>query len=939
MKKLSLIFGLALGMLTVGCSVDPIVENNTPELGNTVTLGVSLDEQSRTSLGGLVGDKYQVLWAAGDKIAVNGTASEAVAEQYVGQSAAEFTIANVTAPYSVIYPAEAIDKNGQLNLPTFQTYAAGSFASGAAVMAGYATENNVAMKHLLSIVKLTIAQGSETTAAFNAISVTALDGRAISGVFDVDYQAAQIAPAAGKDIVTITNVPIADGKAVVYVAIPAGEYTKGLEVEVVGSDFSTMTRTAYTATGITLGGGYLVNMPELTFAGKATEDIVITTAEQLQTLRETTLAADNTFKGKIKLGCDIDMTGIVTDGVQAYLYEGATFDGQGYSIKNWTAYEGLFYENYGTIKNVVLDKSCNFSIDLSSTAVLACGYIAMANLGTVSGCTNNADITFEDTTLKVQKNRFIGAIVGAMGQTLTRGTTIGDPDSDKDYVTHKNARVENCVNNGKIQLTFGGYQNGWWYLGGVVGSYLPHSEISDGGVFNCVNNGDISLNVGANEKVTSVGGVIGSAGKLYNTAANNKLAYYCIVENCVNNGKVSYCCLSQAAQFHYGGVAGATHAKVISCKNNGTVTFLAETEQIKPTLYMAGIAGVSSGDFTDCHNVGTLTIDNIDFGYWVGLAGITGRCVNTPAMTVSDCTNSGKIQVDFTASGNQVHNVAGLVAIATDGNISILNCHNTGEITMTTPGTGACGAQIGGIAAKITKPGTVENCTNTAAITFNTSAAAGKNSYLGGIVADIETSVVDVTNCVNTGAVTFNNTGTAEVHAGVGGVVGNYYKGGCTMTDCVNEGALTLSGALKNDSCIGGLAATNINSFVGCKSLGSITLNNTGSSTAIIGAIGGRLNNTTCTWNGLEINCAVNYNEGNNIFGLLQGDTWLTTASATVGAVTPCVVKATTTVNGEAVTAAQLAERSFLVGRDQKVVDGTLTESSFVIAEGGLILE
>ena len=210
---------------------------------------------------------------------------------------------------------------------------------------------------------------------------------------------------------------------------------------------------------------------------------------------------------------------------------------------------------------------------------------------------------------------------------------------------------------------------------------------------------------------------------------------------------------------------------------------------------------------------------------------------------------------------------------------------------------------------------------------------------MGGIVADIETSVVDVTNCVNTGAVTFNNTGTAEVHAGVGGVVGNYYKGGCTMTDCVNEGALTLSGALKNDSCIGGLAATNINSFVGCKSLGSITLNNTGSSTAIIGAIGGRLNNTTCTWNGLEINCAVNYNEGNNVFGLLQGDTWLSTKYATVGAVTPCVVKATTTVNGEAVTAAQLAERSFLVGRDQKVVDGTLTESSFVIAEGGLILE
>ena len=941
MKRLSLIFGLALGMLAVGCSDAPVVEQEGSVSG-TITLGVSLDDQARTSLGELVGDKYSVLWSAGDKIAVNGTASEAVAEQYVGKSSAVFTIADVTAPYNVIYPADALNAEGKLELATSQAYTEGSFAEGVAVMTGYtATADIVNLQHMLSFIKLTIAQGSEATAAFNSITLTSLSGRAVSGLFDVDYQGAEISPVAGagKDFVTVTNVPIVNGKAVVYIAVPSGEYVNGFEVKVVGSDLTVMSRTAYTANGINLGDGYLVAMPELTFAGKASNEIVINSAADLQTLLETTLVSDNTFKGTIKLGADIDMTGVVLDGVQAYLYDGATFDGQGFAIKNWTASAGLIYENYGTIKNIVLDKSCQFTVDLSSTAVLACGYIAMANLGTVSGCTNNADITFEDTTLKVQKNRFIGAIVGAMGQRLSAGATIGDPDSDADKTTYKNARVENCVNNGKIQLTFGGYQNGWWYLGGVVGSYLPHSEISDGGIFNCVNNGEISLNVGANEKVTAVGGVIGSAGKLYNSATNNKLAYYCIVENCVNNGKVSYCCLSQGQQLHYGGVAGATHAKVISCKNNGTVTFLAETEQIKPTLYMAGIAGVSSGDFTDCHNVGTLSIDNIDFGYWVGLGGITGRCVNTPAMTVSDCTNSGEIKVDFWASANQVHNVAGLVAIADGGDISIVNCHNTGEITMTTPGTGACGAQIGGIAAKITKPGTVENCTNTAAITFNTSAAAGKNSWLGGIVGDVESSVVDVTNCVNTGAVTFNNTGTAEVYGGVGGVVGNYYKVGGTMTDCVNKGAVSLLGALKADSCIGGLVGTNCNNFDNCKSLGNVTVNNAGTGLVHISAVASRLNNSNCNWNGLEINCAVNYNEGNNNFGLLQGDTWLTTAYATVGAITPCVVKSTTTVNGEAVTAEQIAERSFLVGRDQKVVDGTLEVSSFVIAEGGLVLE
>lgn len=946
MKRLSLIFGLALGMLAVGCSNDPIVENNTPDLSNKVILGVSLDEQARTYLGDFVGDKYQVLWSAGDKIAVNGTASEAVAEQYVGKSSAVFTIADVTAPYNVIYPANALNAEGQLELATSQAYTAGSFAEGVAVMTGYtATADMVNLQHMLSFIKLTIAQGSEATAAFNSITLTSLSGRAISGKFSVDYQGAEISPVAGagKDFVTVTNVPITDGKAVVYIAVPSGEYVNGFEIKVVGSDLTAMSRTAYTANGINLGDGYLVTMPELTFAGKASNEIVINSAADLQTLLETTLAADNTFKGTIKLGNDIDMTDIVLDGVQAYLYDGATFDGQGYSIKNWTASAGLIYENYGTVKNIVLDKSCQFTVDLSSTAVLACGYIAMANLGTVSGCTNNADITFEDTTLKVQKNRFIGAIVGAMGQTLTRGTTIGDPDSDADKTTYKNARVENCVNNGKIQLTFGGYQNGWWYLGGVVGSYLPHVEISDGGIFNCVNNGDISLNVGANEKVTIVGGVIGSAGKLYSSAGGNKVAYYCTVENCVNNGKVSYCCLSQGQQLYYGGVAGATHAKVISCKNNGSVTFLTETEQVKPTLYMAGIAGVSSGDFTDCHNAGTVGIDNINFGYWFAMAGITGRSFNYNPITIADCTNDGPLYANFIASGDQTHNVGGIVAIADGGEIAVDNCHNkaNGSISMTTTGTAKCGAYMGGIVAKKTKAGAVTKCTNSAAITYTTTdTAVGKNTYLGGIAGDIESVASDVAYCSNNGAISFINNGTTEVFGGVGGVVGNYYIGNTLMTDCVNEGALTLSGALKNDSCIGGLVATNINSFVGCKSLGSITLNNTGSTTAIISAIAGRLNdNAVCTWNGLEINCAVNYNEGNNNFGLLQGDTWLNTASATVGAVTPCVVKATTTVNGEAVTAEQIAERSFLVGRDQKVADGTLEVSSFVIAEGGVVLE
>ena len=758
MKKLSLIFGLALGMLTVGCSVDPIVENDTPELGNTVTLGVSLDEQSRTSLGGLVGDKYQVLWAAGDKIAVNGTASEAVAEQYVGQSAAEFTVANVTAPYSVIYPAEAIDKNGQLNLPTFQTYAAGSFASGAAVMAGYATENNVAMKHLLSIVKLTIAQGSEATAAFNAISVTALDGRAISGVFDVDYQAAQIAPAAGKDIVTITNVPIADGKAVVYVAIPAGEYTKGLEVEVVGSDFSTMTRTAYTATGITLGGGYLVNMPELTFAGKATEDIVITTAEQLQTLRETTLASENTFKGTIKLGCDIDMTGIVTDGVQAYLYEGATFDGQGFAIVNWETQAALIGQNFGTVKNVVIDNSCKVTFDMSNTDANTPHAVVVAeNLGVVSGCVNNANITVEAGD--VTKNRYVGSIVGLLAV------------SNDGKVKNINARVENCINNGKIKLTLNSYTGGWFFAGGIVGTYYEYSTFGEGGLFNCVNNGNLEVNVGTMGSKNAVGGLIGGAGALEKTAA------FCTIKDCVNNGAVTYNITTVNANSYIGGIAASCAAHVVNTTNNGDVTVtVPELGQI--WFRTGGVVGDFAGNLTNVHN-------------------------------------SGKVNVSLTTQAGKgaTPQIGGVAALHKGSTVAITNSTNSGEVNVAT--SLASNLYVGGILAQYSsKEVTMTGCENSGNITtVNTAYTSGTGSrvWTAGIVADESKATPTIEGCVNRGAISLS--GDLNAESLVAGIAATNY---CTFNNCKSLGDLHIENNYTEDSkyvVIAGLGARSSAAF------------------------------------------------------------------------------------------------------------------------------
>ena len=891
MKKLSLIFGLALGMLAVGCSNDPIVENNTPELGDTVTLGVSLDEQTRTSLGGFVGDKCQVLWSAGDKIAVNGIASDAVAEQYVGTTTANFTVTNVTAPYSIIYPAEAIDNNGQLNLPTFQAYASGSFASGTAVMAGYATDNNIAMKHLLSVIKLTIAQGSETTSAFNAISITALDSSTISGVFSVDYQGAKIAPVAGKDIVTITNVPIVDGKAVVYVAVPAGDYTKGLGVKVVGSDFSVMSRTAYASTGIVLGSGYLVNMPELTFAGKATEDIVITTAEQLQTLRETTLAVDNTFKGKIKLGCDIDMTGVITDGVQAYLYDGATFDGQGYSIKNWTATQGLIYENYGVMKNIVLDSSCQFSYDLTSAHKM-CGFIAMCNLGTVSGCVNNADVISNDSSVDFTGNRFLGTIVGCSSAGVNPSNADPyDPDKCPTDNVYPDARVENCINNGKITVAANSYNSGWLHIGGIAGIYWQHINAGAGGFFNCINNGDVQVDINTNGKVSAVAGIVGAAGKIYPNPGSNKICYLTI-ENCINNGDISYRCDTKNDQFYLGGITGYQSGKSQSLTNNGAITFSAASASTG-NKFIGGVAGLFTNEVDDCHNTGNVTVENYVYTnnlFYVGglFACWSGYDDTTRSYVVSNSTNSGAVSVMYT----------------TEKNI------NT-----------AFGGLVGYIGNKST---------------INSQQYVGKLTF---------------TDCKNSGEIYVDRQGAAQARAQVGGVLG-YIEKGNTLVRCINEGNITVNfTGIATDTAVAGIAGTLYVGMEDCQQLGDITFNSaTPDCGAIVGGFGSRQGNSKVSWNGCVLDTEITFTENMGVIaGLLQGDYWGQTNILSVGETTPCVVKSTSKFNGTAVTAEMLADHSVLVGRDQKVdtLDdkkfiisiGDRTTSAFKIAEGGLILE
>lgn len=863
MKKSLFIIGLVLTALTVSCSKDVDLQ----PAADKVVLGVTIESNTRTALGTLNGGKYDVVWSEGDCLAVNGTKSEAVEAAYVGKTTAQFTVSGVEAPYNVLYPASVLGKDGNITVPTVQNYTEGSFAAGSAVAVGYTTGSAVTLKNLYSFVKLTIAKGDDV--ALKSVALQTVGGEAISGVYSVDYQNAEISAIAGQSVIRIMDVPYgADNKAVVYIAVPAGKYEGGFTVTVTGADGKCMTKKASKITDVP--AGYLVNMPEFTYTGTARSEVVITSAAEFV---EFATVYNSGFDGVALLGNDIDMTGVENLPYFSLLEE-AVFDGQGFAIVNWETQAALIGQNFGTVKNVVIDNSCKVTFDMSNTDANTPHAVVVAeNLGVVSGCVNNADITVEAGD--VTKNRYVGSIVGLLAV------------SNDGKVKNINASVKNCINNGKIKLTLNSYTSGWFFAGGIVGSYYEYKTFGEGGLFNCVNNGNLEVNVGTMGQKSAVGGLIGGAGALEQAAA------FCTIKDCVNNGAVTYNITTVNNNSYIGGIAGSCAAHVVNTTNNGDVTVtVPKLAQI--WFRTGGVVGDFAGNLTNVHN-------------------------------------SGKVKVSLTTQAGKkaTPQIGGVAAFHKGSTVAITNSTNSGEVNVAT--------------------------------------SLASSLYVGGILAQCSSNKVTMTGCENSGNITTVNTadtsGTGS-RVWTAGIVADS-KADTTIEGCVNRGAISLSGDLTKESSVGGLAATNYCTFNNCKSLGNLHIEDTSelAEYVLIAGIGCRQGATT-TWNGGEVNCAITYEGANVVCGILQGKFW---GSTTVGETTPLVIKSTTTINGVAVTADDVANHAKLVAFDEgikkedengvatkvpveQVSDPDLggantigtadrTKSKFIIAEGGVVLE
>lgn len=922
MKKIYAIFGLALAMLTVGCAQD--ATNDLTPTG-TVKIGVNIEESTRTQLGELNGKSYPVLWSEGDKIAVNGVASAAVDAQYVGSSKAVFEISNIAAPYSIVYPAEVVDKTtGNINVATEQEYVPGNFASGVAVLVGYAQEAVATMKNLYSFVKVVINKSGEET--LRSVTVEALGGEVISGEFAVDYPNAKVTAVEGKNFVRVFNkegIPYVEGKAEVVVAIPAGTYARGFSLTIVDATGKSMTKTAFSATGLVAPAGVLLNMPELTFAG--TENVVtVTTAAELADAMSK-VAWENPMH--IVLGADIDMAGVEFASVEAFY---GVFDGKDYSIKNWNASRGLINENFGVVKNVVIDASCILTVDrTSSSGDQNVAFIVENNAepALITGCINNGKVVATDISTGAHR---LGGVCGVSYGTMT-----------------------NCTNNGEISITSPAVNNGQ-FLGGVVGYCNPNAGTKDAlgtdFLVGCVNTGKVDVLFPCQPKKVYVGGVLGATQVKASTSAVNLGQ----IKDCVNRGDVSYRfeVLNSGTYGNVGGVVGYAQVDIEGCDNYGKVSFTTPVDDLnqggtRPAA--GGVIGCNLFKVKDCDNHGELYVNGVwaagtqdadgagsqggsVFGGVVGCSGVYN--VYSADYPVENCHNYGVVNINNNCkiSGGTKGWHAGVVGYTTG---DVIGCTSNAQVNIAHKTYENYSAGIVG-----ETKGSMINCAVNAPVVVNVLGVSkdGGALYLSGLAGYV-TVVVD--NCHLNADFTATTVGSAGSlrFAGIVGQIKTASDRTATISNCtVKEGVkLSFTTDNANANYCGGIVGLANNGVDKCTNNGDIDIKVTGvfedgDITYVAGVAGAQQEDMTGCVNNGNITVDMNNSTGPFYAGTILGD------NKKAGAV---VSGATNSGNMTIVNAGNVEFVNILVGHsaEETTVDTATCTNTGVVTVNGSVLQ
>lgn len=231
----------------------PTVEETRAE--KTVLTAV-IGSETKTVLGDKnESGEYPVSWSALDRINVNGCESVGIVLNS-GSATASFSFTDeMTAPYRAIYPASAYGSETVVSIPGNQTYKAGTFDEGSAVLYAYSTAGSRLVFHqLMSYLKLSFNTEADPD-NIKTIVVKSKGVEPMSGDFSFDFTAPSpaLSPMPEAPVGSVTVDCGEDGVALgtdVIVAIPAQKYASGIEItttDVNGDKTVHVLNTAFTA--------------------------------------------------------------------------------------------------------------------------------------------------------------------------------------------------------------------------------------------------------------------------------------------------------------------------------------------------------------------------------------------------------------------------------------------------------------------------------------------------------------------------------------------------------------------------------------------------------------------------------------------------------------------------------------------------------------------
>lgn len=830
MKKTILAAFCLMG--AIACSNELEYQND-----NRTVLTLELPGTTKTVLGDAQDGVRPVLWCKGDKISVNGVASQALAIEENVPTASFVFEKELSAPYSIIYPASMVKDAATVTLPAGQKYAEGdNIVSGSMPMAGYSTTESVMMKQVCGILGIRLKMGTKAN-LIRYVEVTALGGEPVSGDFSVDFQNSTLSSEAkDADVIRmeVQKTFPADSANTFNVILPAGVYSAGFQVKVVDENGRAMVRSIKGSRE--LGAGKLMLMPVLEFVPNSEDKgVEIATPEDWNSFATAYNAGKYPDSQIATITADLDFLSVDADKfVTLGLRDGAkqspdgpakyfagTLNGNGKRIMNLKS-DVPFIQAIGTgalVKDVNIDKTCSFTPWYGGEKQLEFGsLIGYCSEGTVKNCTSAASITVsqcKDVANKVPL--YVGGLVGRnrsanisdctnSGEIVANATYVADADSTKNnlyiggftgYCSNPDGVLENCSNTGNISVASTTLNI---FAGGIC------AKASAGTITGCSNSGAITASTVSADGDPRQSIYLGGLFSIVDANKEQSLE----VTGCSNSGDITSA--SDVKQQTIGGIAGRLstyNVKFTGNTTSGNITTKAALQR----LFCGGVFGrvtasqtltFSGEPCTGNIKIGATESSNQATIYCGGLIGQTTKNITIGG----DVSCKSNITYDISTAANMAAEsfFGGIIGCAYGAPITISGMKTSGVITIKSPSNKAMQHKLsgfGGIIGGATKGAKISDCSSSVYVkmTDKTSKTNGCAVHFGGIAGRLYGGNVEMEHCTNSGRQQnnhYNNNIWSNNFSGnvTGGIVGSIgysadnTKYSAIIDDCHNTGSV-----------------------------------------------------------------------------------------------------------------------------------------------------